>query len=89
LFESLLPYAMLFSLEKDWAKQFQDVYTQPPDWYNGNWAAFNAGYLVSSISNFNSVSAVTFTSPSSSGSSGFGGGGFSGGGGGGGGGGGW
>jgi uncharacterized membrane protein YgcG len=89
LFESLLPYAMLFSLEKDWAKQFEDVYKQPPDWYSGNWNTFNAFYLANSIGGFNNVSAVTFTSPSSSGSSGFGGGGFSGGGGGGGGGGGW
>lgn len=88
LFESLLPYAMLFNLEKNWAKQFEDVYKTPPDWYSGNWAAFNAVYLASSLSGFNSASAVTFTSAGSSGSSGFGGG-FSGGGGGGGGGGGW
>jgi uncharacterized membrane protein YgcG len=88
LFESLLPYAMIFGLEKDWAKQFEDVYKTPPDWYNGNWAAFNAGYLVSSLGDFSSASAVTFTAPHSSGGSGFGGG-SSGGGGGGGGGGGW
>jgi uncharacterized membrane protein YgcG len=89
LFVSLLPYAMVFNLEKDWAKQFQDVYNEPPGWYSGNWTAFNTGYLISSLNGFNSASAVTFTSPSSSSSSGFGGGGFSGGGGGGGGGGGW
>jgi uncharacterized membrane protein len=80
---------MVFNLEKDWAKQFQDVYNEPPGWYSGNWTAFNTGYLISSLNGFNSASAVTFTSPSSSSSSGFGGGGFSGGGGGGGGGGGW
>jgi hypothetical protein len=79
---------MIFGLEKDWAKQFEDVYKTPPDWYNGNWAAFNAGYLVSSLGDFSSASAVTFTAPHSSGGSGFGGG-SSGGGGGGGGGGGW
>jgi uncharacterized membrane protein YgcG len=88
LFESLLPYAMLFNLEKDWAKQFQNVYEQAPSWYSGNWNAFNTGYLVSSINNFSYASAATFSTPSSSGGSGFGGG-FSGGGGGGGGGGGW
>lgn len=86
LFEKLLPYAMLFGIEKDWAKQFKDLYTQPPDWYSGNWSTFNAIHLASSLGGFNSVSAASFASPSSSGSTGFGGGGFSGGGGGGGGG---
>ncbi len=89
LFESLLPYAMLFGIEKDWAKQFEHLYTQPPDWYSGNWSTFSAVHLASSLGGFSASSAASFTSPSSSGSSGFGGGGFSGGGGGGGGGGGW
>jgi uncharacterized membrane protein len=88
LFESLLPYAMLFGLEKNWAKQFEDVYKAAPDWYSGNWAAFNTGYLASSLGGFSNASAASFSAPHSSGSSGFGGG-FSGGGGGGGGGGGW
>lgn len=89
LFEDLLPYAMLFGLEKDWAKEFEGIYSEPPDWYHGNWTGFRTVYLVSSIGNLNSVSAVAFSPPNSSSSSGFGGGGFSGGGGGGGGGGGW
>lgn len=89
LFEKLLPYAMLFGLEKDWAKQFEGLYNQPPDWYSGNWNTFNTVYLASSLGGFSTASAASFTSPSSSSSSGFGGGGFSGGGGGGGGGGGW
>lgn len=89
LFEKLLPYAMLFGIEKDWAKQFEDLYKQPPDWYSGNIGTFNAVYLASSLGNFSGASAASFSAPSSSSSSGFGGGGFSGGGGGGGGGGGW
>lgn len=89
LFEKLLPYAMIFGIEKDWAKEFQDIYSEPPDWYHGNWTAFNTVFLVSSINSFTTVSATSFSAPSSSSSSGFGGGGFSGGGGGGGGGGGW
>jgi uncharacterized membrane protein YgcG len=89
LFEKLLPYAMLFGLEKQWAKEFQNIYDEPPDWYHGNWATFNAAYLATSLSGFGTASAASFSSPSSSSSSGFGGGGFSGGGGGGGGGGGW
>lgn len=88
LFEELLPYAMLFGLEKQWAKQFENIYKKPPDWYHGNWTAFNVGCLTSSLGGFSSVSSVTFSSPSSSGGSGFSGG-SSGGGGGGGGGGGW
>lgn len=89
LFEKLLPYAVLFGLEKDWAKQFNDIYTNPPGWYQGgNWSAFNAGYLAGSLSDFNSTTGASFASPSSSSGSGFSGGG-AGGGGGGGGGGGW
>lgn len=87
LFEKLLPYAMLFGLEKDWAKQFKDLYTQPPDWYHGNWTGFNIGYLSSSLGDFSKSSGQVFTAPSSSSGSGFSGG--AGGGGGGGGGGGW
>lgn len=88
LFESVLPYAILFGLEKSWAREFEGIYKTPPDWYQGNWTSFNTGYLAGSLSSFQSVSAQTFVSPSSSGGSGFSGGG-SGGGGGGGGGGGW
>lgn len=87
LFEELLPYAMLFGLEKQWAKQFEGIYTHAPGWYRGDWTAFNAAYLGSSIGDFRGFSSATFTTPSSSGS-GFSGGG-AGGGGGGGGGGGW
>lgn len=89
LFEKLLPYAMLFGLEKKWAEQFKDLYTSPPDWYSGNMNTFNAVYLANSLNGFGAANSAAFTAPSSSSSSGFGGGGFSGGGGGGGGGGGW
>jgi uncharacterized membrane protein YgcG len=89
LFEKLLPYAMIFNLEKDWAKQFNDIYTTPPSWYQGgNWNAFNAGYLVGSLGDFTGAANGSFAAPSSSSGSGFSGGG-AGGGGGGGGGGGW
>ena len=91
LFEKLLPYAMVLKVEKEWAKQFEGIYTSPPDWYSGNWSTFNAVYLVSSLDKTMSVVNTTaMSTPSSSGSSGFsGGGGGAGGGGGGGGGGGW
>jgi uncharacterized membrane protein len=53
IFETLLPYAMIFGLEKQWAKQFEDIYTQPPTWYEGNINTFNTAYFVNSINSFN------------------------------------
>jgi uncharacterized membrane protein len=89
LFEKLLPYAVVLGVEKQWAKQFENIYKSPPDWYNGHWSGFNTGLLVGSMNRSMNAINTSFSPPSSSGSSGFGGGGFSGGGGGGGGGGGW
>lgn len=86
LYEKLLPYAMLFGIEKDWSAQMASLYQQPPDWYSGT-STFNAVWFASSLSSFNDSSSAAFAPPSSSSSSGFGG--SSGGGGGGGGGGGW
>jgi uncharacterized membrane protein YgcG len=89
LFEKLLPYAIVLKVEDKWAGKFKDIYSSPPDWYSGNYAAFNAVYLSSVLgSGFQTALNSSFASPQSSSSSGFGGG-FSGGGGGGGGGGGW
>lgn len=82
LFEKLLPYAIIFGLEKQWSKQFEGIYTQAPSWYGGNMNNFSTAYLATSIASFSSFSQSSFASPTSSSSSGFGGGGFSGGGGG-------
>ncbi|MFA5003872.1 MAG: DUF2207 domain-containing protein [Candidatus Saccharimonadales bacterium] len=87
LFEKLLPYAMVLGVEGQWARQFESIYTTPPDWYAGNWATFNAIYLTNSLSSSMAAMNSSFAAPSSSGAGS--GGGFSGGGGGGGGGGGW
>lgn len=91
-FERLLPYAMALGVEKEWAKQFADLYSQPPSWYEGgNISGFNSVILVSMMSDFRSSASSTMTSKPSSaahGGSGFSGG-FSGGGFGGGGGGSW
>ena len=101
VFESLLPYAIIFGLEKKWAKQFEDIYTTPPDWYEGNFTTFNTIYFANSLNSFNrgvstQASPTSYSSSGgyrsggwSSGGSGFGGGGSVGGGGGGSGGGGW
>ncbi|MCA9324055.1 DUF2207 domain-containing protein, partial [Candidatus Saccharibacteria bacterium] len=88
-FEKLLPFAVAMGVEKTWAKAFADIYSQPPDWYSGNWRTFSAVALADSLSKTTTATASAFSSPSSSGGSGFGGGGGAGGGGGGGGGGGW
>jgi uncharacterized membrane protein YgcG len=98
IFERLLPFAIAFGLADRWAKAFEGLYAQPPDWYRpAGPGPFTTMALVSSINN--SVNAMNSTLPSqprSSGSSGggwssggFSGGGFSGGGFGGGGGGSW
>ncbi len=86
LYERLLPYAVLFSIEKSWLYVLSIEYgNAAPGWYDGT-TAFNAAVFAQSISSISSsVNSYTDTSSSSSG----GGGGFSGGGGGGGGGGGW
>ena len=96
LYEKLLPYAVIFKLEKSWLNElsryydYQDVHE--PDWYIGV-GAFSAHdfshALASASSTISSSVTHSTTSNSSSGFSGGGGGGFSGGGGGGGGGGGW
>lgn len=49
VFEKLLPYAIIFGLEKKWAGNFKDLYKEPPNWYEGNMTAFNSYVLASSI----------------------------------------
>lgn len=88
LFESLLPYAVAMGVEKSWAKQFDDIYKEQPDWYQGS-GTFTGNRLASGLSSGIGAMNSSFSHSTSSSSSGSGGGGFSGGGGGGGGGGGW
>lgn len=90
LYERVLPYAVLFGVEKDWTKQLGAYYETAgaqPDWYAGN-GAFNAVVFASAVSGFSSQTS-SYSASTSSSSGGSGGGGSSGGGGGGGGGGGW
>jgi uncharacterized membrane protein len=88
LFDKYLPFAMAFGVEKQFARAFEGIYTQAPQWYVGpSIAHFNVGQFSSNLSHLSSVASTTMTSsPRSSSGSGFGGGGSSGGGGGGGGG---
>jgi uncharacterized membrane protein YgcG len=95
LYEKLLPYAVIFQLEKSWLDELSHYYEQPdvttPAWYIGM-GAFSARDFSSAMTQMSSAASSTIVSSSSSSSSsggGIGGGGFSGGGGGGGGGGTW
>lgn len=89
IFETFLPYAMVFGLADKWSKALADVAKQP-DWYVGSdGQLFNTMVFLSAMNSFSSVTTTSVVSAAASGGSGFGGGGFSGGGGGGGGGGGW
>lgn len=89
--ERLLPYAVLFGLEREWSRELSALYEQTgaePSWYAGR-DGFNARLLAAGVSSFSSAASSSWSgSSSSSSSSGSGGGGSSGGGGGGGGGGG-
>ncbi|MFG0275301.1 MAG: DUF2207 domain-containing protein, partial [Phycisphaerales bacterium] len=97
-FERLLPYAMALGLSTRWAKAFDGVYDQAPEWYRapagGAWSTL---WMVHSLDHARSTMGTTMTAQprSSGGGSSFGSGGsgfsggFSGGGGGGGGGGAW
>ncbi|KAM9865376.1 hypothetical protein ACIFOC_01908 [Leucobacter aridicollis] len=86
LYERLLPYAMLFNLEKEWTKTLQVHYEQHqnyvPYWYPAL-AVHGLGSFPSTLASYTQSlsSAVSYTSSSSGGSTG---GGFAGGGGGGG-----
>ena len=83
LFEKLLPFAVALGVEKSWAKQFDGILTQSPNWLSTNTGVFTANSLASSIAGVSTSFSSSFQT--SSGASG----GSSGGGGGGGGGGGW
>ncbi len=88
-FEELLPYAIVFNLEKEWAKQFMGIYKQP-NWYEGDFhGGFTAAVLAHNLGGFSSATTTSVHASAPTSSSGMGGGGFSGGGGGGGGGGSW
>ena len=82
-FEKFLPYAMALGVEKKWVGAFQNIYTQPPSWYQGGY--YNGGFypvmFISSLDNMTArAGSVMASAPRSSGGSGFGGGGSSGGG---------
>jgi uncharacterized membrane protein YgcG len=89
IYEKLLPYAVIFGLEKEWADEIAKHYdtSTPPDWYAGS-NGFAIGAFAAGIGSLSSSVSTSYSGSSGSSSSGGGGGGGSSGGGGGGGGGG-
>ncbi|MGK3951543.1 DUF2207 domain-containing protein [Microbacterium sp. I2] len=84
LYETLLPYAVVFGQEKQWARELAVLYGEgnSPTWYAGS-SGFNAAAFSAGISNLSSSSAsASSTSGGSSGGGSAGGGGGGGGGGG-------
>ncbi|HEU5187076.1 MAG TPA: DUF2207 domain-containing protein, partial [Candidatus Saccharimonadales bacterium] len=69
LYERLLPYAMLFGIEKEWAKQFAHLYKEEPQWYHGS-GVFNAVVFAGAVSSFSSATTASFTASTSSSGSG-------------------
>jgi len=97
-FERYLSYAVVFGIEKEWAKKFEGIYNKTPDWYEGSsttvWDAVIISSLIRSFANSTTTSMTPIPSSCSSTGGGWSGGGgsfggFSGGGGGGGSSGGW
>jgi hypothetical protein len=85
-FEKFLPFAMALGVESQWAKAFEGMYREPPNWYHGSgYRNFSTRVLVNDLGRMTTqTQSVMQSAPrSSSGGSSFGGGGgggFSGGG---------
>ena len=83
LYESLLPYAILFGHENEWYKTLGSYYEQQkqqPAWYSGSTASFNAASFTGAMSTITkSASSHSSSSGLSGGSAGGGGGGGGGG----------
>jgi uncharacterized membrane protein len=98
LFSKFLPYAIALDVADNWAKAFEGIYQDPPDWYvaPGGFRTFSPYLFTHSINSVTSgLASAMYSAPRGSGigggggGGGFGGGGSSGGGFGGGGGGSW
>jgi uncharacterized membrane protein YgcG len=90
LFEKFLPFAMALGVEDNWARAFEGIYREPPQWYTGagGMPGFQPRSFASDLGRMSAQTAsVMASAPRSSGGSGFSGGssggGFGGGGGGG------
>lgn len=78
LFSRYLPYALALGVVDNWARAFEGIYQEPPDWYSspGGFHTFNAASFSHSVNQTAStMTAALISAPRGSGS----GGGFSGG----------
>jgi uncharacterized membrane protein len=83
MFERFLPYAMALGVADTWARAFEGIYKEPPQWYSGAHGiqTFRPTTFTSNLGAMSTqAAAVMASAPRSSGGSGFGGGGSSGGG---------
>lgn len=81
LFERYLPFAMALGVEGRWAKAFDGICTEPPQWFAGAGPVgrFHTADLTGGLSRMGAVTTAAMQSgPRSSGGSGFGGSGLSG-----------
>lgn len=63
VFEKLLPYAITLGVSKIWAKEFEGIYTQKPDWYvSDTGGTFSAVSFNNSVSNFSFFTASSLSS---------------------------
>ena len=77
LFSKFLPYAIALDVADNWAKAFEGIYQEPPDWYasSGGFGTFSPYGFSHSISAVTSnLSSAMFSSPRGSGIGGDGGG---------------
>ncbi len=64
IFEKYLPYAMVFGVEKAWAKKFEAMHLANPEWYGAS--GFYAGSVIASSAGASAFSASAFSSSLSS-----------------------
>ena len=83
MFERYLPHAIALKVEKKWARAFEDMHKEPPDWYSGpRGRSFRPTIFVTDLAGMSHrVGSAMRSQPRSSGGSGFSGGGCSSGGG--------
>jgi hypothetical protein len=70
-FEEYLPFAMAFRCEETWARAFDGLLAEPPDWYHGGRGRFVPSDFAGDLGTLASTARSTMaSSPSSSGSGG-------------------
>jgi uncharacterized membrane protein len=53
IFEEYLPYAIIFDVANKWTKAFENLFKEPPSWYEGNFtSAFTVAAFTSSLNNY-------------------------------------